>query len=69
MASRRKDPLFSAAVLKLSFRLRGQEGSEAFRFVYDGVLRDLGITDEAVEAYIGDHREAVEAAVRGQAKG
>jgi hypothetical protein len=68
MASRRKDPLFSAAVLKLSFRLRGQEATEAFRFVYDGVLRDLGITDADVEAYIAAHRAAVEQAVRGQVK-
>lgn len=68
MAARRKDPLFSAAVLKLSFRLRGQEATEAFRFVYDGVLRDLGITDAEVEAYLAEHREAVEVAVRGQTR-
>jgi hypothetical protein len=65
VGSRRKDPLFSAAVLKLSFRLRGEEGSEAFRFVYDGVLRDLGIADEDVDRYLEKHRAAVEAAVRG----
>lgn len=68
MASRRKDPLFSAAVLKLSFRLRGEEGSEAFRFVYDGVLRDLGLADEDVDKYLEKHRAAVEVAVRGHNK-
>ena len=33
-----KDKLFGAAVLKMSFRLRGDEESPAFKFVYPGVL-------------------------------
>ena len=37
-----KDKLCGAAVLKMSFRLRGDEDSPAFRVVYPGVLRDLG---------------------------
>ena len=60
-----KDKLFGAAVLKMSFRLRGGETSPAFHYVYPGVLRDLELTDEAVEEYIEAHREAVEEAARG----
>ncbi|WP_002637845.1 hypothetical protein [Myxococcus hansupus] len=60
-----KDKLYGAAVLKMSFRLRGDEESPAFRFVYPGVLRDLELEDEAVERYIEENREAVEKAARG----
>jgi len=60
-----KDKLFGAAVLKMSFRLRGDEESPAFRYVYPGVLRDLELDDEAVEKYIEENREAVEKAARG----
>lgn len=66
MSTRKRDPLFGAAVLKLSFELREEEGSEGFRFVYDGVLRDLGVTDEEVDAYLAENRAEVEDAVRGK---
>lgn len=59
--------LFGAAVLKMSFRLRGAEGSAAFTGIYPGVLRDLQLDDEAVERYIEEHRPQVEAAARGAA--
>ena len=60
-----KDKLYGAAVMKMSFRLRGDEESPAFKFVYPGVLRDLELEDAAVEKYIEEHREAVERAARG----
>ncbi len=60
-----KDRLFGAAVLKMSFRLRGAEDSPAFSGIYPGVLRDLELDDEAVERYIEEHRSEVEAAARG----
>jgi hypothetical protein len=60
-----KDKLFGAAVLKMSFRLRGDEESPAFKVVYPGVLRDLELEDAAVEQYIAQNREAVERAARG----
>lgn len=60
-----KDKLYGAAVLKMSFRLRGDEESPAFRVVYPGVLRDLELEDAAVEKYIEAHREEVERAARG----
>ena len=62
-----KDKLFGAAVLKMSFRLRGDEDSPAFRAVYPGVLRDLALEDATVERYIAEHRDAVETAARGKA--
>lgn len=60
-----KDKLFGAAVLKTSFALRKALESPAFLGVYPGVLRDLGLDDAAVDAYIAEHREAVEKAARG----
>lgn len=60
-----KDKLYGAAVLKMSFRLRGDEESPAFRVVYPGVLRDLELQDTDVEQYIQANREAVERAARG----
>ncbi len=66
MANRKKDPLFGAAVLKLSFQLRGDDGGPGFQFVYDGVLRDLGLTDEEVSRYLEENRQEIEAAARGK---
>ncbi|MEW6430205.1 MAG: hypothetical protein AB1730_01745 [Myxococcota bacterium] len=62
-----KDRLFGAAVLKMSFRLRGSEDSPAFKGIYPGVLRDLGLDDAQVESFIEENREAVERAARGGA--
>ena len=63
-----KDKLWGAAVLKMSFRLRGTEGTPAFNGVYPGVLKSLELTDEAVEDYISENRAAVEKAARGAAE-
>jgi hypothetical protein len=63
----REEKLFGAAVLKTSFRLRGQLEAPAFKGVFPGVLRDLGLTDEEVEQYIAAHKETVEKAARGAA--
>jgi hypothetical protein len=68
VAAQKRDPLFGAAVLKVSFRQRGDEASEGFRSIYEGVLRDLGVSDEDVERYLAEHREEVENAARGQRK-
>jgi len=59
------EKLFGAAVLKMSFRLRGAENSPAFTGIYPGVLRDLQLDDVAVERYIDQHRSEVETAARG----
>jgi len=61
-----KDKLWGAAVVKMSFRLRDAEDSPAFKGIYPGLLRDLGVEDAEVEKYITDHRSAVEKAARGK---
>jgi hypothetical protein len=59
----REQRLFGAAVLRRSFELRGEEQARAFRSVYEGVLRDLEVTDAEVGEYLAAHRAEVEAAV------
>jgi hypothetical protein len=63
------EKLFSAAVLKVSFVLRGLVDSPAFRGIYPGVLRDLGVSDADVDAFIEKNRAAVEKAARGSTQG
>lgn len=59
----KEEKLFSAAVLKRSFELRGDEHREQFRFVYAGVLRDLALQPGEVDAYLAAHRVEVDAAI------
>lgn len=59
----RDEKLFAAAVLRRSFELRGEEYADGYRFVYDGVLRDLGVEDDDVRAYLAANLAAVEAAI------
>jgi hypothetical protein len=58
-----EEKLFAAAVLRRSFELRGKEHGQAFKSVYEGVLRDLGLEDDDVLAHLRAHAEAVEAAI------
>jgi hypothetical protein len=58
-----KDPLHTAAVLKVSFQVSGN--NPQYRALYQGVLRDSGIDEAAVDAYIAAHRAELEAAARG----
>jgi hypothetical protein len=64
MAKTREQKLFGAAVLKTSFALRDALESPAFKGIYPGVLRDLGVEEREVDDYIAAHREAVETAAR-----
>jgi hypothetical protein len=57
------EKLFAAAVLRRSFELRGEETGAAFKFVYEGVLRDLGLEDAEVLAHLEANRAEVEAAI------
>jgi hypothetical protein len=50
-------------VLRRSFELRGEAHGGAFQFVYEGVLRDLGLEDADVLAHLKAHAEEVEAAI------
>ncbi len=62
-AKTKSEKLFSAAVLRRSFELSGEEHKGAFRFVYEGVLRDLALEDREVEEYLRKHGREVEAAL------
>ena len=66
---KKRDPLFAAAVLKLSFRLANNEKLPAFKAIYEGVLRDLKVEDPAVEQYLADNYERVLKASRGKERG
>ena len=66
---KQKDPLFAAAVLKLSFRLADNEKAPAFKFVYDGVLRDFKLEDAVVEKFLEENYARVLKAARGKERG
>jgi hypothetical protein len=55
--------LFGAAVVKAVLRKRtGDPGATSD--LYEGVLRDLGVTDAQVERYLADHEAEVQRAIR-----
>ncbi len=60
----KKDPLLAAAVIKVSWEMRGEQ-AKVFEEIYQGVLRDHGVTDEEVVAYLEKHRERIEKLARG----
>ncbi len=57
---RTDDPLFGAAILKLSFIQKGMTDNPGFRAVYHGTIKDLGVTDQQVTDYIEAHRAELE---------
>jgi hypothetical protein len=59
----KKNPLFGAAVVKAVLRKRTRD-AEATSTLYEGILRDLGVTDQQVETYLADHQDEVERAIR-----
>jgi len=64
----RRNPLLGAAVLKaLLLRRRGDDLTKT-RSLYEGILRDLSLTDEQVETYLAQHGEEVEEAIRGHGR-
>ena len=58
-----EERLFAAAVLRRSFELRGEEYADGFRFVYEGVLRDMGLEDDAVVAFIAANLDEIDRAI------
>jgi hypothetical protein len=58
----KKNPLFGAAVVKAVLRKR--DGVTATSALYEGILRDLGVSDADVEDYLAEHAEEVEQAIR-----
>jgi hypothetical protein len=57
------EKLFSAAVLRRSFELQEGRYQEGFRFVYEGVLRDLELEERDVDEYLAKHRAEVDQAI------
>ncbi len=60
----RRNPLLGAAVLRALLRRRAGETQGATIALYEGVLRDLNLTDSQVDAYLADHAAEVEVAIR-----
>jgi len=77
-----KSPLLGAAVLKALLQRRSAvdpaprlaDGKElpgpldGIRALYDGVLRDLKLTDEQVDQYLAGHAAEVEEAIKGHGR-
>jgi hypothetical protein len=61
--SPKKNRLLGAAVVKAVLRKRTGDAS-ATSTLYEGILRDLGVTDAQVEAYLLEHEEEVAQAIR-----
>ncbi|HYG66785.1 MAG TPA: hypothetical protein VD838_03970, partial [Anaeromyxobacteraceae bacterium] len=59
----KSERLFAAAVVRRTFELQHRDQRSGFQFVYEGVLRDLGLEDADVEKYLAEHGEHVEAAI------
>lgn len=59
----KKNRLLGAAVVKAVLRKRSGNAA-ATSSLYEGILRDLGVTDAQVEAYLSAHEEEVEQAIR-----
>jgi hypothetical protein len=62
-AEGKRSPLFGAAVVKAVLRKRTGD-SDATSALYEGILRDLGVTDAQVEQYLAEHGDDVEQAIR-----
>ncbi len=60
----RRNPLLGAAVLKALLGRRGGDDRKRTQALYEGILRDLGLTDEQVDAYLAEHADEVEEALR-----
>ena len=64
MNDKGKDPLFGAAILKLTFIIKELQNTPGFTFIYKSALRELGVTDEQVDRYIEEHRDSLEAHIK-----
>ena len=68
-----RSPLLGAAVLRELLKRRigdepGGVGGDGLSALYEGVLRDLGLSDQDVEKYLAEHGAEVEQAIRGQGR-
>lgn len=60
----RRNPLLGAAVLKALLRQKAGAAQASAQALYEGVLRDLGLSDAEVQAYLDEHGPEVEEAIR-----
>jgi len=65
---RRRNPLLGAAVLKALLRRRAGDDLAKTKALYEGILRDLALSDAQVEKYLVDHAEEVEETIRGHGR-
>ncbi len=54
--------LRSAAIVKLKYRMLSGKIDRGFETVFQGVLSDLGLTEDEVEGYIKTHAEELKQA-------
>jgi hypothetical protein len=64
----RRNPLLGAAVLKALLRRRAGDDLAKAQALYEGILRDLDLTEEQVDRYLADHGDEVEEAIRGHGR-
>jgi hypothetical protein len=62
MTAPEKDPRFGAAMLKVAFLTDGP--APGYREIFEGTLRDLGLTEAEVDRYIAEHKTEIEEACR-----
>ena len=58
----RSERLRSAAIVKLKYQMLSGTMDKGFNTVYQGVLSDLGLTEDEVEKYIEAHIEELKKA-------
>lgn len=68
-ANTKVNPLQTAALLKLSFQLAETSRAPGMKVIYEGVLRDLGLSDAEVERYLEANYEALLKMARGKERG
>jgi hypothetical protein len=80
--TKKRNPLLGAAVLKELLRRRSRvepagrllgggalaAPTEGVKALYEGVLRDLNLTEEQVDRYLAEHAAEVEEAIAGHGR-
>jgi hypothetical protein len=58
----KNERLRSAAIVKLKYQMLSGKIDGGFEMVFEGVLSDLGLTEEEVDSYIESHAEELKRA-------
>ena len=61
----KKDPLYGAAILRVSLELRGLD-PKTFGGIVKDTIAGLGVDEKALERYIRKHRAELEATCRAE---